>query len=117
MNYIFGKLVVHDLMICRTTFSRPGTRTAVDSSLHLQILYPSPPQFLPTSQTDPKSRVSLYKLRQTWNSYISHRKLAAIDKHVHALDPNWPITATDTSPASPSIFVNPKFLEVRRKGG
>ena len=78
-----------------------------------------PPSSLPppSSQTDPKSRISLYKLRQTWNSYISHRKLAAIDKHVHALDPAWPITATDNSPASPSIFVNPKFLEVRRKGG
>jgi len=65
------------------------------------------------TQTDPKSRVSLYKLRQTWNRYLPTRKLAAIDKHVHALDPAWPITATDTSLASPSIFLNPKFLGVR----
>lgn len=39
------------------------------------------------------------------------RKLAAIDRHVHALDPNWPVQATDDSgPPSPTIFVNPKFL-------
>lgn len=41
------------------------------------------------------------------------KKLAAIDKHVHALDPNWPITATDTNaPTSPTIHVNPDFLRV-----
>ena len=40
------------------------------------------------------------------------RKLAAIDRHVHALDPNWPLLATDAAggPSSPTIFVNPRFL-------
>ena len=69
----------------------------------------------PLTQNNPKVRISLYKLRQTWTPYFPNRKLAAIDRHVHALDPNWPVTATDTSPPSPTIFVNPKFLEVSRR--
>ncbi len=40
------------------------------------------------------------------------RKLAAIDRHVHSLDPNWPITAVEVPGATPAIFVNPKFLGV-----
>ena len=40
------------------------------------------------------------------------KKLAAIDKHVNALDPNWPVTATVTDPPSPTIHVNPDFLPV-----
>ena len=62
-------------------------------------------------QTDPKSRVALYKLRQTWGQYIANKKLAAIDRHIHALDPAWPVTAVE-SPSSPTIFVNPNFLRV-----
>ena len=42
------------------------------------------------------------------------RKLAAIDEHIHAIDPNWPITAQE--PSSPTIFLNPKFLESVREG-
>jgi pre-mRNA cleavage complex 2 protein Pcf11 len=62
--------------------------------------------------TEPKTRISLYRLRQTWNPFIVKKKLAAIDKHVHALDPNWPVTATVTAPTSPTIHVNPDFLPV-----
>eukprot|EP00731_Ephydatia_muelleri_P030647 Em0022g161a len=66
--------------------------------------------------SDPKSRLALYKLRQTWGSYFQVSKLAAIDKHIHdALDPNWPITATATGPKEAAIFVNPKFLESHDK--
>ena len=61
---------------------------------------------------DPDARKALYKLRQTWPQYFPNRKLAAIDLHVKALDPNWPVTAVDKDPPSPTIFVNPKFLEV-----
>ena len=64
-------------------------------------------------QTEPEPRKSLYKLRTTWPPYLSKRKLAAIDRHVHALDPNWPIAAVDSDPIGASIFVNPKFIEVR----
>ena len=60
---------------------------------------------------DPKIRISLYKLRQTWSSYVALKKLAAIDKHVHAIDPNWPITVHE-DPNSPTIFLNPKFISV-----
>jgi pre-mRNA cleavage complex 2 protein Pcf11 len=68
--------------------------------------------------TEPKVRISLYKLRQTWNPFIAKKRLAAIDKHVHALDPNWPVTATDaTAPTSPTIHVNPEFLLAGDKKG
>jgi pre-mRNA cleavage complex 2 protein Pcf11 len=67
--------------------------------------------------TEPKTRISLYRLRQTWNPFIVKKKLAAIDKHVHALDPNWPVTATVTAPTSPTIHVNPDFLPAGEKGG
>lgn len=60
-------------------------------------------------QVDPKIRISLYKLRQTWTPFIPMKKLAAIDKHVNAIDPNWPITAKEDLD-SPTIFVNPDFL-------
>ncbi|XP_064404805.1 pre-mRNA cleavage complex 2 protein Pcf11-like isoform X2 [Halichondria panicea] len=60
---------------------------------------------------NPDSRKALYKLRLTWPQYIENRKLALIDKHVKALDPNWPVTAVQEDPPSPTIFVNPKFLE------
>ena len=62
-------------------------------------------------QTEPDARKSLYKLRTTWPPYLPNRKLAAIDRHVHALDPNWPVSATDGS-ISPAIFVNPMFVGV-----
>lgn len=64
-----------------------------------------------TLQLEPDIRKALYKLRLTWTPFVPTRKLAAIDRHVHALDPNWPVLATDASgPTSPKIFVNPKFL-------
>ena len=63
-------------------------------------------------QTDPEARKSLYKLRTTWPPFLPQHKLAAIDRHVHALDPNWPVVALDSDPTSPSIYVNPKFVEV-----
>ena len=80
-------------------------------------LFMKPPECIICShsctQTEPKIRISLYKLRQTWNPFIVKKKLAAIDKHVHALDPNWPVTATDVvAPTSPTIHVNPEFLLV-----
>ena len=64
-------------------------------------------------QVDADSRKALYKLRLTWPQYFENRKLALIDRHVKALDPNWPVTAVKEGPPSPTIFVNPKFLEVR----
>ena len=38
--------------------------------------------------------------------------MAAIDKHVHALDPNWPVVAVDEDPPGTTIFVNPEFMGV-----
>jgi hypothetical protein len=45
-------------------------------------------------KVDEKTRLSLYKLRQTWNTIFNPRKLYAIDVRIHSqLDPAWPITA------------------------
>lgn len=61
---------------------------------------------------DPKKRISLFKLRQTWNGIIPARKLIAIDKHVHSIDSGWPVMPEPPStPQSPTIFVNPKFVK------
>lgn len=66
-------------------------------------------------QTESDNRKSLYKLRTTWSPFLSKQKLAAIDKHVHALDPNWPVLAVDKDPPGTTIFVNPVFIGVRLK--
>ena len=64
-------------------------------------------------QVDPKKRISLFKLRQTWNAIIPVQKLIAIDKHVHSIDSGWPVMPEPPStPQSPTIFVNPKFIKV-----
>lgn len=61
---------------------------------------------------DPKKRISLFKLRQTWNAIIPVQKLIAIDKHVHSIDSGWPVMPEPPStPQSPTIFVNPKFIK------
>lgn len=45
-------------------------------------------------KVDEKTRLSLYKLRQTWSSIFPVRKLYAIDTRIkNKLDPAWPITA------------------------
>ena len=45
-------------------------------------------------KVDEKTRLSLYKLRQTWSSIFPAGKLYAVDHRIHSkLDPAWPITA------------------------
>ena len=61
------------------------------------------------AQTEPEPRKSLYKLRMTWPPFLAKRKLSAIDRHVRALDPRWPVMVVDNDP---TIFVNRKFIEV-----
>ncbi|XP_013794587.1 pre-mRNA cleavage complex 2 protein Pcf11-like [Limulus polyphemus] len=60
---------------------------------------------------DEKTRVQLFKLRQTWSDILPNKKLYAIDVRIKQLDPAWPITAQP----EPSIHVNPKFLENKQK--
>uniref|UniRef100_T1J1R3 CID domain-containing protein n=1 Tax=Strigamia maritima TaxID=126957 RepID=T1J1R3_STRMM len=57
---------------------------------------------------DEKTRLQLYKLRQTWAEVFPNKKLYAIDMRVHQMDPAWPISAPT---ANQSIHVNPKFLK------
>lgn len=82
------------------------------------------------SQTDPDPRKSLYKLRTTWLPFLPKHKLAAIDRHVHALDPNWPVTAVDNDTATlfevhtvvglasfnSSFFIGPGYGPLFNKG-
>ena len=59
----------------------------------------------------------MFKLRQTWNAIIPARKLIAIDKHIHSIDSGWPVMPeSPTTPQSPTIFVNPKFVKVASSG-
>ncbi|RWS00845.1 pre-mRNA cleavage complex 2 protein Pcf11-like isoform X1 [Dinothrombium tinctorium] len=45
-------------------------------------------------KADEKTRLSLYKLRQTWNDIFPARKLYAVDVRIQqSLDPAWPVTA------------------------
>lgn len=54
---------------------------------------------------DEKTRMEMFKLRQTWNDVFSKSKLYALDVNTNRLDPAWPVTA-----APPNIHFNPKFL-------
>lgn len=60
-------------------------------------------------KVDEKTRMQLFKLRQTWNGIFPNKKLYAIDARVNAIDPAWPITAD--KPPQQTIHVNPKFFE------
>ena len=54
-------------------------------------------------KVDEKTRLSLYKLRQTWNSIFPARKLYAIDHRIKSkLDPAWPITAPKPDQSGPN---------------
>ncbi|XP_066254099.1 polyadenylation and cleavage factor homolog 11-like isoform X1 [Euwallacea similis] len=55
---------------------------------------------------DEKTRLEMFKLRQTWNDVFPQMKLYAIDVQIHQIDPAWPVTA---QPAN-SIHLNPRFL-------
>ncbi|KAH9506480.1 mRNA 3' end processing factor [Dermatophagoides farinae] len=44
-------------------------------------------------KSDEKTRLLLYKLRQTWNTFFSADILYRLDVAVKALDPGWPIVA------------------------
>ena len=45
-------------------------------------------------RVEEKTRKKLYELRQTWNGIIPESKHYDLDKHVHQLDPAWPITSS-----------------------
>ncbi|XP_048526467.1 pre-mRNA cleavage complex 2 protein Pcf11 isoform X1 [Dendroctonus ponderosae] len=59
------------------------------------------------SKVDEKTRLEMFKLRQTWNDVFPQMKLYAIDVQIHQIDPAWPVTAQPTN----SIHLNPKFLK------
>ncbi|XP_066141095.1 polyadenylation and cleavage factor homolog 11-like isoform X2 [Euwallacea fornicatus] len=55
---------------------------------------------------DEKTRLEMFKLRQTWNDVFPQMKLYAIDVQIHQIDPAWPVTA---QPAN-NINLNSRFL-------
>ncbi|XP_074650128.1 uncharacterized protein LOC141905215 isoform X2 [Tubulanus polymorphus] len=65
---------------------------------------------------DEKTRVALFKLRQTWSEIFPQKKLYAIDIRVRAIDPAWPVMAKPPDPSgTPSIHVNPKFIKKQQE--
>ncbi|XP_073517808.1 pre-mRNA cleavage complex 2 protein Pcf11 [Phyllobates terribilis] len=61
-------------------------------------------------KVDENTRKSLYKLRSTWDEIFPSKKLYALDVRVQQVDPAWPIKPLPPNINSPSIHVNPKFL-------
>ncbi|XP_066444255.1 pre-mRNA cleavage complex 2 protein Pcf11 [Eleutherodactylus coqui] len=61
-------------------------------------------------KVDENTRKSLYKLRTTWDEIFPSKKLFALDVRVNQLDPAWPVKPLPPNINSPSIHVNPKFL-------
>ncbi|KAL1489883.1 hypothetical protein ABEB36_013810 [Hypothenemus hampei] len=55
---------------------------------------------------DEKTRLEMFKLRQTWNDVFPQMKLYAVDVQIRQIDPAWPVTAQPTN----SIHFNPRFL-------
>ncbi|XP_078600723.1 uncharacterized protein LOC144875862 isoform X1 [Branchiostoma floridae x Branchiostoma japonicum] len=63
-------------------------------------------------QVDEKTRMSLYKLRSTWDTIFTSKKLYALDSRVQGIDPAWPVKPLPAEmQVSTSIHVNPKFLK------
>ncbi|XP_064482248.1 pre-mRNA cleavage complex 2 protein Pcf11-like isoform X2 [Ornithodoros turicata] len=59
---------------------------------------------------DEKTRLQLFKLRQTWTELFPNKKLYGLDQRVKSMDPAWPILAKPPQ-QQPAIHINPKFLE------
>ncbi|KAK6625832.1 hypothetical protein RUM43_006131 [Polyplax serrata] len=57
-------------------------------------------------KVDERTRLNMYKLRQTWADVFPARKLYVLDLRVKDIDHAWPVTA----PTPTSIHFNPKFL-------
>lgn len=67
-----------------------------------------------TFQADDKSKMSMYKLRSTWDNYFPLKKLHSLDMTIKELDPNWPVKSLPShlqDNATTNIHVNPKFIK------
>uniref|UniRef100_H2Z7V7 CID domain-containing protein n=1 Tax=Ciona savignyi TaxID=51511 RepID=H2Z7V7_CIOSA len=60
-----------------------------------------------------KQKMSLYKLRTTWDEHFPLKKLHALDLKIHTLDPNWPVKPLPAhlQDGATNIHVNPKFIK------
>nr|XP_018670290.1 pre-mRNA cleavage complex 2 protein Pcf11 isoform X3 [Ciona intestinalis] len=60
-----------------------------------------------------KQKMSLYKLRTTWDEYFPLKRLHALDVKIQGIDPNWPVKPLPAhlQDASTNIHVNPKFIK------
>ncbi|KAK0076830.1 hypothetical protein PV325_004802, partial [Microctonus aethiopoides] len=63
-------------------------------------------------EVNEKTRVSMWKLRQTWDDVFPSKKLFSLDVRVKGIDPAWPITASSPTMSSGSIHLNPRFLSM-----
>lgn len=60
-----------------------------------------------------KTRMSLHKLRGTWNGILAPTKLNQLDKKINSIDPAWPIAKSvpvkpnANPPNLPNIHINP----------
>ncbi|XP_065313874.1 pre-mRNA cleavage complex 2 protein Pcf11-like isoform X2 [Gordionus sp. m RMFG-2023] len=62
-------------------------------------------------KVDEKTRLMLYKLRQTWGDIFPQKLMYTLDKAVQKLDPAWPITAQVTN----STLISPPEIPIKLK--
>ncbi|CAF2498348.1 unnamed protein product [Rotaria sp. Silwood2] len=65
------------------------------------------------NKVDERTRLAMFKLRQTWPPYFTNLTLHNLDTRTHYIDPAWPITARvpDSSSSAPNIHINPDFIQ------
>lgn len=61
-------------------------------------------------QVDEKTRLAMYKLRQTWTPYFSNLTLHNLDTRTHYIDPAWPITARQPDPSATTNHIHPNAM-------
>jgi pre-mRNA cleavage complex 2 protein Pcf11 len=62
-------------------------------------------------RADEKTRLQMWKVRQTWTEIFPTNKLYQIDVKARSMDPGWPLAKLPST----SIHVNPKFLHIKSK--
>ncbi|CAF0904831.1 unnamed protein product [Rotaria sordida] len=85
------------------------------SSTYIQLFENKLPVIFASAfnKVDERTRLAMFKLRQTWPPYFTSTALYNLDTRTHYIDPAWPITARapDSSSSAPNIHINPDFIQ------
>ncbi|CAF4663298.1 unnamed protein product [Rotaria sp. Silwood1] len=85
------------------------------SSTYIQLFENKLPVIFASAfnKVDERTRLAMFKLRQTWPPYFTSATLHNLDTRTHYIDPAWPITARvpDSTSSAPNIHINPDFIQ------